>query len=580
MQYHASGVLPGADKGLEHALRAAQEATAGTAHERAVTLLRIAGDLASSRDAGTRAEVWCRLALAEGDALLLAEAEQSIVRALDTLAEAGAEPRATAKFLAVAVRKLRDGGAPPSVCERFVERGLALLGGARDLTWARLALLRDRYETVSTGIVCATRWLGFDPEAVELARGTGDEDDYAHTIEPFDWRTREETAEILRLARRWRRPAAVIRALNVACRDALFLHSDFAGALARARELLEATTRYGSLPGQAEAVAAVAGALRISDLRLAHQTAEQATELVARLHPAHRLHLIVEVPLPIMLAYYLDGDWGELARRAARHAGSPAVGRQGMLGLYAGACASLAYTRAGDQGAAERLLDALLPVLERMEPTMHHHTNAVHYCTIAAWELGTPRWSASLRRLVGGLIEAGVGDSLIASHSLCLARISALRGDRDRAAEEFAQARHDLDASGHRPLRAIVDHDEALMRVRAGSADAGRIGALLAEARAAFRSLGMTAYEQRAAALDAVTTTVTPEPAAGLTPREAEVLRLISAGCTTERMAETLVVSRATIERHITSLYRKIGARSRADATAYALRQGIAERAE
>ncbi len=123
MQYHASGVLPGADKGLEHALRAAQEATAGTAHERAVTLLRIAGDLASSRDAGTRAEVWCRLALAEGDALLLAEAEQSIVRALDTLAEAGAEPRATAKFLAVAVRKLRDGGAPPSVCERFVERG-------------------------------------------------------------------------------------------------------------------------------------------------------------------------------------------------------------------------------------------------------------------------------------------------------------------------------------------------------------------------------------------------------------------------------------------------------------------------
>jgi DNA-binding NarL/FixJ family response regulator len=55
------------------------------------------------------------------------------------------------------------------------------------------------------------------------------------------------------------------------------------------------------------------------------------------------------------------------------------------------------------------------------------------------------------------------------------------------------------------------------------------------------------------------------------------VLRLISAGCTTQRIAETLIVSRATVELHFTSLYRKIGARGRADATAYALRQSVAE---
>jgi predicted ATPase len=250
VQYHASAALPGADRGLEYALRAARQATANTAHERAVTFLRIASDLAAARDEATRAEVWCRLALAEGDALLLAEAEQRIARALDALDEAGAEPRAAAEFLATAVRKLRDGGAPLAVCERFVERGLALLGETRDLTWARLMLLRDRFETVSTGVVCATRWLGFDPEAVELARRMGAEDDYAHTIEPFDWRTREETAALLELAQRWQRPAAAMRALNVACRDALFLHDDFAGALARARELLEATTRYGSLPAR------------------------------------------------------------------------------------------------------------------------------------------------------------------------------------------------------------------------------------------------------------------------------------------------------------------------------------------
>jgi DNA-binding CsgD family transcriptional regulator len=579
VQYHASAALPGAERGLEHALRAAREATASTAHERAVTLLRIAADLAAARDAAVRARVWCALALAEGDALLLAEAERSIDRALDALAEAGAEPRAGAEFLATAVRKLRDGGAPPAVCERLVERGLAMLGGTRDLTWARLALLRDRFETVSTGPVCATRWLGFDPEAVELARRMGDEDDYAHTIEPFDWRTREETAALLELARRWRRPAAVIRALNVACRDALFLHGDFAGALARARELLEATTRYGSVPGQAEAVAAIAGALRAFDLPLACQTAEQATELIGRLHPAHRLHVIVEVSLRITLAYFLDGDWPDLARKAARQAAAPAVGRRGILGLYTGACAALAAARAGDRATAQRLLAAVVPVLERMEPTMHHHTLAVHDCAITAWELGVTEWVGTLRRLADRLIEAGAGDSMMASHSLCLARMSALRGDLERAAEEFARARRDLDAGGHRPLRAIADYDEAVMLVRAGSAGATRIAPLLAGAGAAFRSLGMAAYERRAADLaSAAAAAAGATLPGGLTPREAEVLRLISAGCTTQRIAETMTVSRATVERHITSLYRKIGASGRADATAYALRHGVAGR--
>ena len=68
-QCHESAALPGADRGLEYALRAATEATAYTAHERAVTFLRIAADLASSREAAVRADVWRRLALAEGDAL-------------------------------------------------------------------------------------------------------------------------------------------------------------------------------------------------------------------------------------------------------------------------------------------------------------------------------------------------------------------------------------------------------------------------------------------------------------------------------------------------------------------------------
>jgi DNA-binding CsgD family transcriptional regulator len=63
---------------------------------------------------------------------------------------------------------------------------------------------------------------------------------------------------------------------------------------------------------------------------------------------------------------------------------------------------------------------------------------------------------------------------------------------------------------------------------------------------------------------------------AGLTPREVEVLRLIAAGRSTKEIAAALVISGPTVERHITHIYEKIGASSRAEATAYALRHGLA----
>ncbi len=62
---------------------------------------------------------------------------------------------------------------------------------------------------------------------------------------------------------------------------------------------------------------------------------------------------------------------------------------------------------------------------------------------------------------------------------------------------------------------------------------------------------------------------------AGLTPREVEVLALLAGGCTNREIAVQLVVSVATVERHIANLYAKIGARGRADATAFALRNGL-----
>jgi DNA-binding NarL/FixJ family response regulator len=155
--------------------------------------------------------------------------------------------------------------------------------------------------------------------------------------------------------------------------------------------------------------------------------------------------------------------------------------------------------------------------------------------------------------------------------------MAALVGDVEEAENYFARARAVLDEGAQWPLRAIVEHDEALALCRLGSGDRGRITRLLDAARVRFAALGMDDWIERTRAQHerrsrsrntAVVCEAYPD---GLTPREAEVLRLIAAGRTNKEIASELVVSVATVQRHIANVYAKINARGRADATAYAL---------
>jgi len=60
-----------------------------------------------------------------------------------------------------------------------------------------------------------------------------------------------------------------------------------------------------------------------------------------------------------------------------------------------------------------------------------------------------------------------------------------------------------------------------------------------------------------------------------LTPRELEVLKLVAEGHTSDEIAELLVISRKTVDRHRANILEKLGMRDRVDLTRYAIRRGL-----
>ena len=67
---------------------------------------------------------------------------------------------------------------------------------------------------------------------------------------------------------------------------------------------------------------------------------------------------------------------------------------------------------------------------------------------------------------------------------------------------------------------------------------------------------------------------VRPDP---LTPREQEVVKLIAESYSTRQIADTLVISEKTVDRHRANILEKLGMHDRVQLTRYAIRQGLVE---
>ncbi|WP_426322722.1 LuxR C-terminal-related transcriptional regulator [Microbacterium sp. E-13] len=185
-------------------------------------------------------------------------------------------------------------------------------------------------------------------------------------------------------------------------------------------------------------------------------------------------------------------------------------------------------------------------------------------------------------------IEVAAGDAAAARRGLdeLSAGRRAARTPMLDAIVEAAEARV-LIAEGQSdaavtPGRSAVDlwtrldarYEAARCRVLVGRAlhstgEGAEAAAQFDTARAVFRSLGA---DPALAELDAVTA---GRRSAALTPRELEVLRLVSTGLTNRAVGAKLSLSEKTVARHLANIFGKLGLSTRAAATAYAYENGL-----
>jgi DNA-binding NarL/FixJ family response regulator len=150
----------------------------------------------------------------------------------------------------------------------------------------------------------------------------------------------------------------------------------------------------------------------------------------------------------------------------------------------------------------------------------------------------------------------------------------ALAGDQlDTAEAHLTEALALAVATGSAHERALTLIVQAELRLLQGQAAAART--LVEAARALCvpmnAALTLARIEQLDTRLPGAPSAAQTRLPAGLTPREADVLRLLATGLPNAEIAERLSLSSRTIDTHLTSIYGKLGVTSRGAAIRFAL---------
>jgi hypothetical protein len=201
---------------------------------------------------------------------------------------------------------------------------------------------------------------------------------------------------------------------------------------------------------------------------------------------------------PPLLDFFKAADEMALPQLAIMHATTRCY-----LALSAAGC--------GEKELAKQSVSKLLPAMDRGIPWSTDYADIVFSSATALWWIDEPEMVEPIERNLREKIIVPDYRNPRGDSRLSLAYLCTLNGRLDEARQWFDKARVELEAQEARPLRAIVDFDEAWALVRAeglalsdeGFPDSTRaeVENLLRQAVAQFEEIGMPGWIRNADAL-------------------------------------------------------------------------------
>jgi len=358
--------------------------------------------------------------------------------------------------------------------------GMRYIGDRRDRVWASL-LLSDYQARSATDPGALGVLLPVDEPAFATWRRV------VRSLNPDErplpsWESRDEAIKDLE---KMTYPAGA---------TLLFL-GDARRALAMYRDMLTSAEREGRIAHQVFIHAFIARCQNaLGEFAEARASYERGVALTARL-PGPSLHAQQLIAALTEIRAASGEEWAAaIALAEALLQQDAPEFRWARAVLFAGA--AVAFAKAGRADEALAVLARALPAIERTP--VGGEGNLTWVMCGSAWALWLLERTDHIDVIERNLREKVVGPDFrypMQDGRTALARLCALQGRYDEASRWFAEARKVLDEDGARPMRAIVDYDEALMYERRG-ADGARERALplLDAAMRQFSDIGMTGW--------------------------------------------------------------------------------------
>jgi predicted ATPase/DNA-binding CsgD family transcriptional regulator/DNA-binding XRE family transcriptional regulator len=228
----------------------------------------------------------------------------------------------------------------------------------------------------------------------------------------------------------------------------------------------------------------------------------------------------------------------------------------------------------GDLARARELLEQALVIKRQLG---ERRSFAIGLANLGDLLTRLGQWEAAARSLAeAAALAADLGNpQLIGTVQCNLGNVATHQREWAEAARHYAAAvaAYQEAGHGHDAVEALTGLGRVSYRLGRPDEGAGHLRA--AEALADDLGNPQRLAEVRAALAETAGATAGPLPG-GLTARQAEVLRLLAAGMSNKQIAAELYLSPATVERHLATIYRKLGLTGRVEAARYALAHGLA----